>query len=89
MENVETNSGSPGRQSSWKEANTWETEGQKRRITRKEHQRLLKKLEMEGFMAQKRLWNLTRNKALQDRGVLPREEGDTIREYKAIMKRTA
>ena len=35
-------------------------------------------------MAQKGLRNLARNKALQNRGVLPREEGDTIREYKAV-----
>ena len=35
-------------------------------------------------MAQEGLWNLARNKALQDRGGLPREEGDTIREYKAM-----
>ena len=42
-------------------------------------------MEMEGFMAQKRgLWNLERNKALQDRGAFPMEEGDTIRECKAM-----
>ena len=35
-------------------------------------------------MAQKGLWNLARNKALQDRGALPEDEGDTIREYKAM-----
>ena len=35
-------------------------------------------------MAQKGLWNLARNKALQEKGALPREEGDTIREYKAM-----
>ena len=35
-------------------------------------------------MAQKGLWNLARNKALQDRGALPWEDGDTIREYKAM-----
>ena len=51
---------------------------------RKEYQRLLNKFEMEGFMAQKGLWNLARNKPLQDRGALPGEEGDAIREYKAM-----
>ena len=34
-------------------------------------------------MAQKGLWNLARNKMLQDRGALPKEEGDVVREYKA------
>ena len=35
-------------------------------------------------MAQKDLWNLAREKRLQDRGALPREEGDVIREYNAM-----
>ena len=34
-------------------------------------------------MAQKGLCNLARTKALQDRGALLREEGDTIREFHA------
>ena len=29
-------------------------------------------------MARKGLWNLVREKVLQDRGVLPKEEGDAI-----------
>ena len=41
-----------------KEARHWNIEGQKRRTTRKEYQRLLNKFEMEGFMAHKGLWNL-------------------------------
>ena len=49
-----------------KEARSWRTEGQKRRITRKEYQRLLDKFEMEGFMSQQGLWNLVREKVLQD-----------------------
>ena len=52
-----------------------------KKITRKEYQRLLNKFEMEAFMAQKGVWNLARNKALQDRGALPQEEGNTIREF--------
>ena len=40
------------------EARSSKIEGQKRRITSKEYQRLLSKFEMEGFMAQKGLWNL-------------------------------
>ena len=35
-------------------------------------------------MAQKGLWNLAGEKALQDRGALPEEEGDAAREYKAL-----
>ena len=65
------------------EAKNWIIEGQKRRITRKEHQRLLNKFEMEGFMAQKGLWNLVREKVLRERGELPKEVGDVITEYKA------
>ena len=38
-----------------KEAKSWRIEGLKRRITRKEHQRLLNKFQMEGFVAQKRI----------------------------------
>ena len=38
-----------------KEARNWKIEGQKRKITRKEYQRLLNKFEMDGFMAQKRI----------------------------------
>ena len=40
--------------------------------------------EMEGFMAQKGLWNLSRENVLQDRGALLEEEGDVIGEYKAM-----
>ena len=35
-------------------------------------------------MAQKGLWNLFREKMLQDRGALPKEDGDIVREYKAM-----
>ena len=62
--NVATNSGSRGRQSSCKGGKTWNIDGPKRRITRKGYQRLLNKFEMEGYMAQKGLWNLARNKKL-------------------------
>ena len=66
-----------------KEARSWRIEGQKEKITRKEYQRLLNKFEMEGFVAQKGLWNLFGEKVLRKRGALPKEEGDVIREYKA------
>ena len=36
-----------------KEANGWRIEGQKKRITREEYQRLVNKFEIEGLMAQK------------------------------------
>ena len=39
-----------------KEAKNWKIGGQKRRITKKEYQRLLNKFEMEGVLAQKGLW---------------------------------
>ena len=67
-----------------KEARSWRIEGQKTRITRKGHQRLLSKVEIEGFMSRKGLWNLVREKVLRERGALPKEEGDVIRKYKAM-----
>ena len=45
---------------------------------------LVNKFEMEGFMVQRGLWNLVREEILRERGALPKEEGDAIREYKAI-----
>ena len=40
---------------------------------------------MGGFTAQKKgLWSLETEKMLQDRGALPEEEGDVVREYKAM-----
>ena len=67
-----------------KEARSWRIQRQKFRITKKEYQRLVNKFEMEGFMAQKGLWNLAKEKILRERGVLPKEEGDAVREYKAV-----
>ena len=54
-----------------------------RRITRKEYQRLLNNFEVEGFMT-KTLWNLAREKIIRERGALPKEEGDAVRECKAM-----
>ena len=54
----------------------WKIVGQKRRITGKDCRRLSNEFETGGFMAQKSL--------LHDRGALPREEGDVVREYKAM-----
>ena len=61
-----------------KEARNWRIEGQKK-ITRKEYQSLLNKVEMEGLMAQKRIVEI-----MWERGALPKEEGDAIRDYKAM-----
>ena len=38
-----------------KETKNWRIEGEKKRITRKEYQRLLNKFEMEGFYGAKRI----------------------------------
>ena len=35
-------------------------------------------------MAQKGLWNVAREKMLQDGGALPKEEGDIVSEYKGM-----
>ena len=60
-----------------KEAKNWKIEGQKRRITRKEYRRLGNEFKTGGFM-------VAREKMLRDRGALPKEEGDILREYKAV-----
>ena len=39
---------------------------------------------MGGFTTRKGLWNLARENMLQDRGALPKEDGDVIGEYKAM-----
>ena len=44
----------------------------------------MNKFEMEGFMAQKGLWNLAIEKILRERGALPMEEGHAVREHKAM-----
>ena len=53
-------------------------------FTRKEYQRLVNKFDMEGFVAQEGLWKLARDKILRERGALPKEEGDAIRECRAM-----
>ena len=57
-----------------REEKNWKIEEQKRKITRKEYRRLWNEFEMRGFMAQKGQWYLAREKMLQDRGALPKEE---------------
>ena len=65
-----------------KEAKNWRIEGEKKRITRKGCGRLLNNFETEGLMAHKDLWNLAKEKLMKERGELPNEEGDVVREEK-------
>ena len=67
-----------------KEVKNWRIEGEKKRIASKEFQRLLNNFEMEGLTAQKGLWNLAKEKLMNERGELPSEEGDVVREFKAM-----
>ena len=48
-----------------KEARSWRIEGQKRRITRKEYQRVLHQFEMEGFYGAKRIVESCERKDLE------------------------
>ena len=48
-----------------KEAKSWRIEGNKKRITRKEHQRQVKKFEIKDLIAHKGLWNLAKEKTLE------------------------
>ena len=41
----------------------------------------LNKFEMEGLLTQKGLWNLAKENILKERGQLPNEEGDAVREF--------
>ena len=56
----------------------------KRRITRKEYRWLSNEVETEGLMARKGLRNLAREKRLQERGAMRKEEADVIREYNSM-----
>ena len=44
------------------------------------------KFEMDGFMAQKGLWNLAREKILRERGALPNEEVTPLESTRLCMK---
>ena len=70
-----------------KEAKNWRVEGEKNRITRKEYKKLLNNFEMEGLMSQKGLWNLAKERIMKERGKLPNEEGDAVREKKGLCMR--
>ena len=57
---------------------------EKRKITRKEYERLLNNFEMEGLMAQNGLRNLAKEKIKKEGRELPNEEEDVVREHKAV-----
>ena len=63
-----------------KEAKNWKMEGKKEELSGKSI-RSFKKFEMEVFHGAKRDCGILEE---QDRGVLPREDGDVIRKYKAM-----
>ena len=54
-----------------KEAKIGRIKGEQKRISRMEFQKLVNKFEMEGFMAQKGLWNLARRKSRRKEGSCP------------------
>ena len=55
-----------------------------RRVTRKERERLREEFENRNFVTRKGLWNIAKKRTLEDKATLPKEEGDLIREYKAM-----
>ena len=68
-----------------KEARIWKLEREEGRLLgRNAEDCRMNEFEMGGFMAQTGLWNLAREKRLQDRGALPGEEGDVNREYSVL-----
>ena len=58
--------------------------GQKRKVTRKECKILREEFEVGGFMAKKGLWYIAKKRMLEDRGALPKEDGNQLREYHAM-----
>ena len=61
-----------------KEAKKGRIKGEKKRITRKEYQRLFNNFYIEGLMAQEGLWKLAKEKIMKERGELPDEVGDPV-----------
>ena len=64
--------------------NIWRIEGEKKRMTRKEYNRLSNNFETEGLTAQRGLRKLATEKTMKKRGDLPNEERDVVREFKAV-----
>ena len=67
-----------------KNARGWTIEWQKSRVTRKECKRLREEFEVRRFTAQKGSWNIAKKSMLEDRGALPKEDGDLPRECQAM-----
>ena len=73
-----------------KEAKNWRIEGEQKRITRKECQRLLNNFDMEVVITQKRIVEPRKRKAKGPDGkrsvcgIRPNEEGDVVKEYEAM-----
>ena len=65
-------------------ARGWKIEGQKRRVTREEYEILREEFEAGVFMVPKGLWNIAKKRMLEDRGVVPKEDGNQLREEKAM-----
>ena len=57
---------------------------EKRRVSREECKRLREDLEAGGFHGAKRMWIIAKHGMLEDRGVLPKEEGHLIRKSNAM-----
>ena len=68
-----------------KKARNWEIEGQNLKNNKGRVQEIVEGVRNgRGFMAQKGRWNVAKKKMLQGRGALLEEEGDIVREYKAM-----
>ena len=78
---VNKNPNTRGRESPCqKRQKTGESRDEKKIITSKEYRRLLNNFEMEGLMTQKGLWKLAKEKRMKERGELPNEESDGLKE---------
>ena len=61
-----------------------EIERQESRVTREDYKTSREEFEVEGFMAQRGSWHIAKKRMLEDRGALPRDDGDLLREYQAM-----
>ena len=82
VENAEENP-HIGRKGPDRKAEDWNAEVEKRIVTRKEDTRL-SEFEDEGLMAQNGLWDMAKRRGSVDRGAVPEEEGDLVREHKVV-----
>ena len=61
----------------------WTVDGEKSSVTRKECNRLRVEFGVGCFMAQQELCNIAKNRMMEDKGALPKEEVNSTRDYKA------